>query len=252
MDEFKFERLGGGITAVVSREHGFGTDALLLADFAAVQSNDRCCDMGSGCGIIPLVWLKKNMNKPVAAVEISERACEQMKKAVEINSLDGRLVIYNRDLREYREFMSAGELDIITMNPPYKAQGAGIVSTGEAAARARHGICCSLEDMCAAAAWGLRFGGKLCVCLRPERLCELMCKMSAAGIEPKRLRTVSKRDGSAPWLVLVEGKRGAKPGITVEPQLNVYGADNEYSDYMRALYADYERERENNIAGKGN
>lgn len=59
---------------------------------------------------------------------------------------------------------------------------------------ARHGLCCSLDDMCAAAAWLLKFGGKFCVCLRPERLCELMCKMNAAGIEPKRLRTVSKRD----------------------------------------------------------
>jgi tRNA1(Val) A37 N6-methylase TrmN6 len=99
--------------------------------------------------------------------------------------------------------------------------------------------------MCEAAAWLLKFGGRLCVCLRPERLCELMCKMSAAGIEPKRLRTVSKRDGCAPWLVLVEGKRGGKPGMTVEPQLNIYDGD-EYSEYMKKLYSDYERERENN------
>ncbi len=99
--------------------------------------------------------------------------------------------------------------------------------------------------MCEAAAWLLKFGGKFCVCLRPERLCELMCKMSAAGIEPKRLRTVSKRDGCAPWLVLVEGKRGGKPGMTVEPQLNIYDWD-EYSEYMKMLYSDYERERENN------
>ena len=110
---------------------------------------------------------------------------------------------------------------------------------------ARHGLCCSLDDMCTAAAWLLKFGGKFCVCLRPERLCELMCKMSAAGIEPKRLRTVSKRDGFAPWLVLVEGRRGGKPGMTVEPQLNIYDGDG-YSEYMKSLYSDYERERENN------
>lgn len=83
------------------------------------------------------------------------------------------------------------------------------------------------------------------MCLRPERLCELMCKMSAAGIEPKRLKTVSKRGGCAPWLVLVEGKRGGKPGMTVEPPLNIYDGD-EYSEYMKMLYSDYERERENN------
>ena len=215
MDKFKLENLGGGITAVISKEHGFGTDALLLADFAAVRENNRCCDMGSGCGIIPLLWLKKNMSRPVAAVEISEQGCEQMKKAAEVNSLGGRLEIFNEDLRRVREFLPAGEFDVVTMNPPYKAEGAGIVSADGAAAMARHGLCCSLDDMCAAAAWLLKFGGKFCVCLRPERLCELMCKMSAAGIEPKRLRTVSKRDGFAPWLVLVEGRRGGKPGMTV-------------------------------------
>lgn len=245
MDKFKLENLGSGITAVISKEHGFGTDALLLADFAAVRENNRCCDMGSGCGIIPLLWLKKNMSRPVAAIEISEQGCEQMNKAAGINSLGGRLEVYNKDLRNVREFLPAGEFDVVTMNPPYKAEGAGIVSADETAARARHGLCCSLEDMCEAAAWLLKFGGKFCVCLRPERLCELMCKMSAAGIEPKRLRTVSKRDGCTPWLVLIEGKRGGKPGMTVEPQLNIYDGD-EYSEYMKKLYSDYERERENN------
>lgn len=91
MDKFKLENLGSGITAVISKEHGFGTDALLLADFAAVKESNRCCDMGSGCGIIPLLWLKKNMSRPVAAVEISEQGCEQMNKAAGINSLGGRL-----------------------------------------------------------------------------------------------------------------------------------------------------------------
>ena len=125
MDKFKLENLGGGITAVISKEHGFGTDALLLADFAAVRENNRCCDMGSGCGIIPLLWLKKNMSRPVAAVEISEQGCEQMKKAAEVNSLGGRLEIFNEDLRRVREFLPAGEFDVVTMNPPYKAGRGG-------------------------------------------------------------------------------------------------------------------------------
>ena len=116
MDKFKLENLGSGITAVISKEHGFGTDALLLADFAAVRENNRCCDMGSGCGIIPLLWLKKNMSRPVAAVEISEQGCEQMKKAAEVNSLGGRLEIFNEDLRRVREFLPAGEFDVVTMD----------------------------------------------------------------------------------------------------------------------------------------
>ena len=93
--------------------------------------------MGSGCGIIPLLWLKKNMSRPVAAVEISEQGCEQMNKAAGINSLGGRLEVYNKDLRNVREFLPAGEFDVVTMNPPYKAEGAGIVNADETAGAAR-------------------------------------------------------------------------------------------------------------------
>ncbi|MEE0064494.1 MAG: methyltransferase [Acutalibacteraceae bacterium] len=148
MDKFKLENLGSGITAVISKEHGFGTDALLLADFAAVKESNRCCDMGSGSGIIPLLWLKKNMSRPVAAIEISEQGCEQMNKAAEVNSLGGRLEVYNKDLRNVREFLPAGEFDVVTMNPPYKAEGAGIVSADETAARARQG-CAARSRICA-------------------------------------------------------------------------------------------------------
>ena len=243
MDDIRLENLGSGVTAVISQEHGFGTDALLLADFAAPSAGDKCCDMGTGCGIIPLLWCRKNLINPISAMEISSKACAQLGQALDVSGLVGKVEIFNRDIRDVKDFLPAGYFDVVTMNPPYKAQGAGIVSSGDAAAVARHGLMCSLEDMCQAASWLVRFGGRFCVCLRPERLCELMCCMSKFGIEPKRLRTVSKKDGSAPWLVLVEGKRGAKPGITVEPQLNVYKSDSTYSEYMQALYADYERER---------
>lgn len=243
MDDIRLENLGSGVTAVISQEHGFGTDALLLADFAAPSAGDKCCDMGTGCGIIPLLWCRKNLRNPISAIEISSKACAQLRQALNVSGLVGKVEIFNRDIRDVKDFLPAGYFDVVTMNPPYKAQGAGIVSSGDAAAVARHGLMCSLEDMCQAASWLVRFGGRFCVCLRPERLCELMCCMSKFGIEPKRLRTVSKKDGSAPWLVLVEGKRGAKPGITVEPQLNVYKSDSTYSEYMQALYSDYERER---------
>lgn len=247
MEGIRFENLGAGVVAVISNEHGFGTDALLLADFAAPNFNDKCCDLGSGCGIIPLLWCRKNLKNHVKAVEISENACKQLELAKEKSNLQSRIEVFNIDLRTIKEHIPAGSIDVLTMNPPYKAEGRGIVSTGKAQAIARHGVMCSLEDMCEAAQWLLRFGGRFCVCLRPERLCELMCCMSRHGIEPKRLKTVSKKDGSAPWLILVEGKRGSKVGMNIEPQLNVYNSDGTYCEYVKSLYADYEREKENNI-----
>ena len=49
--------LGGGITALVTAEHRFGSDAVLLADFARPKRRDIVCDLGTGCGILPLLLM---------------------------------------------------------------------------------------------------------------------------------------------------------------------------------------------------
>ena len=238
MQEFKKEYLGAGITAFVSNSHIFGTDAVLLADFAAPSKKARCCDLGSGCGIIPLLWCKRETGK-ITAVEIQPLAVKQINAAIEFNSLSERLEAVNADLRELKGKVPFGCFDVVTMNPPYKASGAGIESRSGADKIARHETMCSLSDVCAAAKKLLNFGGRLCMCIRPERLCELFCEMRAADIEPKRLRLVSKLPGKAPWLALVEGRRGGRSGMTVEPELFVYGDSGEYSDEMKKIYGDY-------------
>ena len=219
MQEFRKEYLGAGITAFVSNSHIFGTDAVLLADFAAPSKKARCCDLGSGCGIIPLLWCKRETGK-ITAVEIQPLAVEQINAAIEFNSLSERLEAVNADLRELKGKVPFGCYDVVTMNPPYKASGAGIESRSGADKIARHETMCSLSDVCAAAKKLLNFGGRLC-------------------IEPKRLRLVSKLPGKAPWLALVEGRRGGRSGMTVEPELFVYGDSGEYSDEMKKIYGDY-------------
>ena len=238
MQEFRKEYLGAGITAFVSNSHIFGTDAVLLADFAAPSKKARCCDLGSGCGIIPLLWCKRETGK-ITAIEIQPLAVEQINAAIEFNSLSERLEAVNADLCELKGKVPFGCYDVVTMNPPYKASGAGIESRSGADKIARHETMCSLSDVCAAAKKLLNFGGRLCMCIRPERLCELFCEMRAADIEPKRLRLVSKLPGKAPWLALVEGRRGGRNGMTVEPELFVYGDSGEYSDEMKKIYGDY-------------
>ena len=238
MDKFRKEYLGSGITAFVSDSHSFGTDAVLLADFSSPSKHSVCCDLGSGCGIIPLLWCKKETGK-ITAVELQELAVEQINVAIEYNSLSERLSAVNADLRELKGSVPFGCFDLVTMNPPYKASGAGIESRSGADKIARHETMCTFSDICAAAKKLLNFGGKLCMCIRPERLCELMLEMHSAGIEPKRLRLVAKCPGKAPWLALIEGRRGGKSGITVEPELFVHGADGGYSEEMKKIYGDY-------------
>ena len=85
LDDERLEPLGKNMKIVVSDSHPFGTDAILLADFADIHKGDRVCDLGTGCGIIPLLWYKGGKAKHISAVDIQPKACAQLEKSLEIN-----------------------------------------------------------------------------------------------------------------------------------------------------------------------
>ena len=63
-----------------------------------------------------------------------------------------------------------------------------------------------------------------------------MCCMSAHGLEPKRMRMVCHTVGAAPNLLLVEGRRGAKPGMRIEPALILHEAGGSETEEIRRIY----------------
>ncbi len=237
------EYLGAGITAVISGEHGFGTDAMLLAYFASPKRTDRVCDLGTGCGIIPLLWCREKRENLITAIDIQPAACEQVRQAIELNSLQDKLEVINADLREMKGVVPLGIFDTVTMNPPYKAADAGIKSADTAALIARHEVMCSLSDIMQAAEKLLRFGGRFCICHRPERLSDILCLMRENSIEPKRLRLVCQREGAAPWLVLAEGRKGGRRGgLKIEPSLLLMSG-SDYSDEMKIICSEYLKQK---------
>lgn len=235
----RFENLGGGVTAVISRAHGFGTDALLLAAFAAPGTNDRACDLGAGCGILPLLWCRDGLCESVTALELQADACGQLERAAAFNGLTEKIKIVHGDLRRVSALLPLYTYDLVTMNPPYKAPGAGLTSAGEAALVARHEVACSFEDVAEAAGKLLRFGGRFCVCHRPERAADVLCGMRARGIEPKRIRTVAHKRGAAPNLILVEGRKGGKSGVVIEPELILKDGEGRYTADALEMYGLY-------------
>ena len=231
------EPLGKDYHIVVSKSHKFGTDAFLLADFARVQPGEQCCDLGSGCGIIPLLWFRWGREPALAyAVELQEQGYCQMLDTVERNRLEERLLPVLADLRQLGRAVPRGHLTVVTCNPPYKRSGHGVPCPADARLTARHEVDCTLEEVCAAAAGLLRFGGRFCLCQRPERLPDVLEAMRAHKLEPKRLRFVHQRPDKAPWLVLVEGRRGGKPFLKVEPPLIVAREDGSFTPEMMAIY----------------
>lgn len=240
---YKFEPLQNGVEICVSPEHKFGTDAFLLADFAAPRKKDRVCDLGTGCGIIPLLMKIKFDPQLIYGVDIQEQAIRQLETTIEKNGLEGITPILG-DLKSLGSAVPKASFDVVSCNPPYKAANSGIESLGEAQRIARHEIMCNISDVCRAAASLLKFGGRLCVCNRPERLADVIGAMKESSIEPKTLRFVAKDHESAPWLFLIEGKLGGKPFMKVLPtlavresggfsqeMLNIYGGDKAKDGY---------------------
>lgn len=231
----KYEKLTDNIYVCASTDHRFGTDAFLLADFSQYRKKDKVCDLGTGCGIIPLIMQKKLPPEIIYAVDIQESAIEQLKAGIEKSSVSNIIPVC-ADLKELWKDAPVGRLDLVTCNPPYKAVNAGFESTITAQKIARHEIMCNISDVCCAAGKLLKFGGRLCLCNRPERLADVICAMRDNNIEPKRIRFVSKNPESAPWLFLIEGKKGSKPFMQVEQQLYIRSGDG-FTEELNRIYA---------------
>ncbi len=236
---YKTEELGSGITVAVSEDHTFGTDAVLLADFASPNKKDIVCDMGTGCGIIPMLLCRNGKGKHITGIEIQQNGYEQAMESVRLSGVEDKVTIINGDIREIKQLLPHGTFNVVIMNPPYKATNGGIESKTQSARLARHEITCNIDDVTAAASHLLNFGGRLCLCNRPERLCDTIVSMRNAGIEPKRLRFVSKKADTAPWLFMIEGKKGAKPFMNVEAPLALYNSDGELCDEVIKIYGEY-------------
>ena len=176
---------------------------------------------------------------PAAAlcgVEINSAAARVCSENIKLNGFSGRGRVIDGDIRRSRVLFGAGEFDLAVCNPPYFPKGSGKTAQDKARAAARSEEECSLAEIASAAAYLLRWGGRLNLVHRPERLSEVFCQMSEAGLEPKRLRFVMKDAESAPSLFLVEGRRGGKPGLNVEAPLILTSQDGGESDEVKRIY----------------
>ena len=169
-------------------------------------------------------------------IELQPDAAQLARDNIRANGLSDRAQILCADLRAHRTLLPAGSFDLVVANPPYFAAGSGYTSPDPMRAHARDERTCTMQDICTAMAYLTRWGGSAALVHRPERLSELLCTLTAAGLEPKRLRTVAYKADTAPNLVLVEARRGGKPGLTVSPPLALCTPDGADSDEIRRIY----------------
>ena len=211
-----------------------GTDAFLLAAFARPRAGERVCDLGAGTGLIGLLLLAREPSLRLHNVELQAAPLRLAARTAEANALP--VSQHLADLRHLEGVLEAGRFDYVVSNPPYFPAGSGHVPPDQARRQARAETGCTLEDVCAAAARLLRWGGRFALVHRPERLCDVLAALRERGLEPKRLRLVQHTASAAPSLVLVESRRGGRPSLAVEPPLVLREGDGRESAEVQAAY----------------
>ena len=81
---------------------------------------------------------------------------------------------------------------------------------------ARREDACTPEDLFAAASRCLKFGGDFFLVHKPERMAELICTAGRYALEAKRLALVRHRVDAPVNLILLQFRKGAKPGLLWE------------------------------------
>ena len=215
----------------------FGMDAVLLTGFAKVGKGERALDLGTGTGIIPILLEAKTEGQDFEALEIQPESAEMARRSVMLNNLQDRIKIVDGDIKEASKIFGAASFNVVTTNPPYMTENHGVKNPDEPKAIARHEIKCNLEDVIRESAKLLKPKGRFYMVHRPFRLPEILTKMSMHGIEPKRMRLVHPYIDKEPNMVLIEGSRGGRPRMKVEPPLIVYREPGVYTEELLQGYS---------------
>lgn len=233
-----WEELKPGGLRFVWADHLFrpGTDTFLLSSLPRLRPGLRVCDLGCGTGLLGLLLMQRQPDLRIAGLDIQPEAAALARRAAAENGLTERLDFRCGDLRQVRGIFPTGCFDLVVCNPPYYPPAGGKLSADGARRTARSETEASLADLCAAASYLLRWGGKFCLVHKPERLADVLCALRDAGTEVKRLRFVHSRAADPPSLFLAEGCRGGRPGITVEPPLILQNGDGTPTAELNAIY----------------
>ena len=202
------------------------TDSLLLADFVRLPANATVLDLGSGCGTLGLLLCAKDGSCSVLGLKIDPRTHEAALENIHRNGLDARLRSQNADLRT-----ATGNYHCCVSNPPYFSSG----PQSQSVPLARRDDLCSLDELFAAAAWALRYGGDFFLVHKPERLAELIATAAKYNLEAKRLCLMHHRENAPVNLILLQLRKGAKPGLVWE-EIILHNADGSPTPIYQDIY----------------
>ena len=219
----------------------YGTDSVLLADFAAKKAFSSAVDLGTGSGVIPLLMLARRPACRIDAIEIDPYMAELAARNFDLNETGERLRAFCGDLREAAGLLGREKYEIAVSNPPYYDADASLQGPDGTRNRARQDGSCTAEELCRAAFALIRNGGRFFVIWPSARLPEMFAAMTENRIAPKRIRCVEDAPGKVCRLVLLEGVKNGGAGLEWLPPLYLHDENGgETEEYRRIYYPEEE------------
>lgn len=213
----------------------FSIDAVLLAWHVSPRLNDTVLDLGTGCGIIPMILAYRYSEIKIFGIELQTELAQIAKLNVAENDMDDRIVIHQMDMKTLGQSTTAGPVDLVISNPPYRKPRSGRKNPDHQRAVARHEIEVTLNDVVETARRMLKTSGRLAMIYPVERLVDILMQMRSVGIEPKFMRLIYSEKNAAAKLILIEGKKGGRAGLKTGPPLIIYRQNGVYSDEVKKM-----------------
>lgn len=213
----------------------FSLDSIILANYCKVRLRDKhIVDFCSGNGVVSMILSRRTRSK-IDAVEIQEKLYNLAIKSIKYNNLEEKIIMYNEDIKIFSS-RHLNYYDLVVCNPPYfKVEDQSKTNLSQEKKIARHEIMINLSEVCACAKKVLKDNGCLTMVHRSDRLMDILTEFRKNNIEPKRIKFVHERVDKPSNLILIEGQKMGKIGLTVEKPLIMYNEDGTYTEEYALL-----------------
>ena len=210
-----------------------GTDAILLGRWVEVRPTDVVLDIGTGCGLLPLMLSQKGVAQ-VDAVDIDKASIEEATVNFEASQWRDQLKAFCMDIAD---FQPEKKYDLIVSNPPFFNRYSKCDE--ERKSRARHNdMTLSYASLCTVAARLLKPDGRFALVLPLNVTNEFMEAASRVGMSLQKRLTIIPIEGKSPNRVNLEFGFG-KPATILEETFVIRDGDNRFTAQYKAFLKDY-------------
>jgi tRNA1Val (adenine37-N6)-methyltransferase len=206
----------------------FSIDALLLADFARLPDGAAVADLGTGCGVIPLLLARREPTATFVGFESNPGMAALARENAAANGFGDRIEVTADDVLEVRSHYPVSSFDVVVSNPPFRSSRSGRISPHPGRDAARHETTAGIGEFLSAAKYLVKPSGRIFFIHHPSRLAEFVHSAAKLKLSILRMRMVHGTLQAVAKMLLVELAKGSRADVTVEAPLIVYGEDGEY------------------------